>query len=80
MGIQSNDEHSVYEQFLDNIETDGERHQVKLPFKQTHPIIPDNYQNSVVRLGSLVKQLRGEPELFREYDNILNLKSKRKPV
>ena len=69
MGMQPNDEHSVHEQFLDNIETDGERYQVKLPFKQTRPIIPDNYQNSVVRLGSLVKRLRGGPELLRAKEN-----------
>ena len=62
-----NDEHSVHEQFLDNIETDGERYQVKLPFKQTHPIIPDNYQISVVNLSSLESM-------------ITFLKSKGKPV
>ena len=49
-GIDPNDENSVHESFLPNIEFDGTRYEVKLPIKEVHPVLPDNFQNSIARL------------------------------
>ena len=56
-GIKSN-EPAVYDQFLNDITFDGDRYQVKLPFKENHPPLPDNYQLSKTRLESLVRRLK----------------------
>ena len=48
------DEGSVYEQFLENICMKDGRYQVQLPWKETHPLLPDNYNICVNRLQSLL--------------------------
>ena len=42
IGIQE-EETSVYDEFIDNIKFEDGRYKVKLPFKESHPVIPDNY-------------------------------------
>ena len=69
LGINS-EETSVHDRFVEDIEFNGTRYVVKLPFKDDAPI-PDNYQNSLNRLKGLIKRLKGDPELFREYDDII---------
>ena len=65
-----NSEHtSVHDRFVEDIEFDSTRYVVKLPFKDDAPFLPDNYQNSLNRLKGLIKRLKGDPELFREYDD-----------
>ena len=71
MGIHPNDENSVHESFLANIKFDGTRYEVKLPFKEVHPVLPDNFQNSVARLGSLLWRLKQDPEVLQEYNAVL---------
>ena len=44
---------------------------MKLPFKDDAPLLPDNYQNSLNRLKGVIKRLKGDPELFREYDDTI---------
>ena len=58
MGIHRNDENSVHERLLANIKVDGTRYEVKLPFKEVHPVLPDNFRNSVARLGSLLQRIK----------------------
>ena len=70
MGIDPNDENSVHESFLANIEFDGTRYEVKLLFKEVHPVLPDNFQNSVVRLGSLLRRLKQDPGVLQEYNAV----------
>ena len=53
LGIK-HDESTVFEKFIEDIRHDGERYEVKLPFKESHPILPDNYQLSTTRLESLL--------------------------
>ena len=50
---------------------DGERYEVKLPFKESHPLLPDNYQLSKLRLESLVRRLKSKPEVLKHYDSII---------
>ena len=42
MGIKGNEDQFVHEKFFDEIEFVDNRYQVKLPFKDGHPILPDN--------------------------------------
>ena len=69
-GIKPN-ETSVYEHFLDSIRFDGQKYVVKLPFRESAPLLPDNYQLSLKRLNSMLSRLRKQPELLKEYDEIV---------
>ena len=64
------EENSVHESFLANIKFDRTRYEVKLPFKEVHPVLPDNFRNSVARLGSLLRRLKQDPEVLQEYNAV----------
>ena len=70
MGIHPNDENSVHESFLANIKFDRTRYEVKLPFKEVHPVLPDNFRNSLARQGSLLRRLKQDPEVLQEYNAV----------
>ncbi|XP_028398884.1 uncharacterized protein LOC114522411 [Dendronephthya gigantea] len=72
VGIRYN-EPSIYDKFVEDIRFNGTRYEAKLPFKEHHPTIPDNYMYvvSVKRLRSLVHSLQDQPTLLTEYDNII---------
>ena len=55
IGIK-HDEPTVYEKFIEDIRHNGERYEVKLPFKEDHPLLPDNYHLSKMRLESLLRR------------------------
>ena len=65
------DEGSVYEQFLENICMKDGRYQVQLPGKETHPLLPDNYNICVNRLQSLLHRLRKDDNLLHKNDQII---------
>ena len=44
---------------------------MKLPFKEHHDILPDNYENAVLRLKSNLKRLNNQPEVLQKYDSII---------
>lgn len=67
LGIQP-DEKTVYDNTISSIRFEGGRYEVSLPLKQFHPPLPDNYALSQRRLGSLLKRLRPNPALLRDYD------------
>ena len=69
LGINEKDK--VHEEFLDSINFTGNRYSVKLPWKEGHDKLPDNYANSLGRMKSQLKRLRKEPELLKEYDAII---------
>ena len=66
------DHETVHEAFLKNISFEKGRYTVQLPFRNHHDLIPDNYELSLARLNSLVKRLRKEPSLLRDYNQIIN--------
>ena len=66
LGIR-HDEPSVYEKFIDDITHNGERYEVKLPFKKSHPILPGNYQLSETRLESLLRRLKSKQKVLKHY-------------
>ena len=53
IGIQDKD--TTHEGFWKNLEFKDERYSVKLPFKEHHDLLPDNYENAVLRLKSNFK-------------------------
>ena len=70
LGIK-HDEPTVYEKFTEDITHNGERYEVKLPFKESHPILPDNYQLSKTRLESLLQWLKSKQEVLKHYDEVI---------
>ena len=47
------------------------RYQVQLPWKETRPLLPDNYNICVNRLQSLLHYLRKDDKLLHNYDQII---------
>ena len=57
--------------FIEEINFNGKHYEVKLPFQEEHPLLPDNHTGSVKRLSSLISRLKTNPKLLLEYDNII---------
>ena len=55
--------------FNDELKFNEARYCVKLPFREHHEILPDNFQNSKTRLVQLLNKLN--PELLANYDEII---------
>ena len=53
LGVFPNDK-SVYEKFTQSIKLKDKRYKVELPWKESHPVLPDNYQLSEKRLKHLL--------------------------
>ena len=70
MGIRER-EASVYDKFSSDIRFTGERYQVKLPFKDNHPMIQDNYSAASRRLTTTIKKLKDQPEILKQYDQVV---------
>ena len=75
-GIESKEADNLLDESAKKIKFNGERYETPLPWKQSHDTLPDNYVNSKNRLLSLMKRLRKNPELFKEYDNIIKEQEK----
>ncbi|KAL5475814.1 hypothetical protein EMCRGX_G025680 [Ephydatia muelleri] len=70
LGIR-NDECSVYDHFMESIRFHGGRYCVRLPWKDPHCMLPENYDLSQKRLYGLLNRLRHNTGLLREYDGII---------
>ena len=55
--------------FNDDLNFNGAQYCVKLPFREHHQILPDNFQNSKTCLVQLLK--KSNPELLANYDKII---------
>ena len=69
-GITPN-ESSVYDDFQQRIHYDGQRYEVSLPWKEPHPMVPDNYSLSKSRLVSLLSTLRNDPGVLNDYHAVI---------
>ena len=69
LGIVEKDR--VHGHFLDRISFTGSRYSVKLPWKEDHDSLPDNYMNSQARMKGQLRRLKKEPEMLKEYDRII---------
>ena len=70
LGIQP-EETSVYEEFTNTIAYKDGRYEVRLPWKHSHPLLPDNYKASLQRFHSLYNRLKQTPKILEEYDNVI---------
>ena len=70
IGIREKD--TVLEAFEKNVSFQDGKYSVHLPWKEHHKLLPDNYENSVARLNSQLRQLRRDPEVLREYNLIID--------
>ena len=70
LGISSS-EQSVYSQFINTITFRHGRYEVLLPWKDTHPTLPDNYETSLKRLKNLLNRLKEQPNVLLEYDAVI---------
>ena len=69
VGINEN-EASVYNKFNDKIKFKNGRYEVELPFKENHPILPDNYTICKSHLEKMRNKLNEDEELKRNYDDV----------
>ena len=68
---------SVSEKFLDNISFHDNRYEVRLPFKEDHPVTEENYELCKKRLPQLMKQLDNNQNLKKNIMTLLNRKKYR---
>ena len=66
----SPEEKSVYERFNEDITFKDGRYEVKLPWKEYHTTLPDNYTLCQRRLKSLTQRLQSE-EITQEHDAVI---------
>ena len=66
---------TVHDKFLDTIRWCVGRYEVSLSWKEQHALLPDSYALAVSRLASVLKRLRGNPDLFAEYSHIIDEQS-----
>ena len=57
--------------FNKQVRFNGQRYEVPLPWRDNHPAISSDYELCVNRLKSLQRKLLKEPELIREYNQII---------
>ena len=76
IGISRN-ELSLYETFQDEIEFIDGRYQVGLPWKQDHPVLPDNYDLCKRRLQSTINKLKTNTPLMEDYKKIIKEQEER---
>ena len=69
IGIREKDD--VHVHTIDNIQFNGERYSVGLPWKVGHGPVPSNYGNALGRLKGQLKSLSKSPSILSEYDKII---------
>lgn len=65
------DESSVHDKFEETVKFTGERYEVDLLWKESHPMLPDNFDLSAARLHHLVRKLQTDKDLLREYNELI---------
>ena len=62
---------SLYEEVKNSITFENNRYKVGLPWKSSHPLLPDNYNLCKKRLDNLLQRLQQEPEKLKQYDSVM---------
>ena len=62
---------AIEDEFGAEVKFENGRYEVKLPFKDEHAILPDNFALSKTRLPNLVKKLKSNPLLVAEYQKVI---------
>ena len=71
LGVTEKDS-PVAEKFSQQITFNGERYSVALPWKEDHPPLPDHLELCRKRLKGLLKRLRQNPPLLKDYNSVIN--------
>ena len=74
MGIPgiSPDEKGICYNFSDcTYKNSDKSYGTKLPFKETHPILSDDFNLSPKKLKNLYSKLKNDPKLLKHYNEIL---------
>ena len=64
-------EKTVYDRFEDTIQFVEGRHEVKMPWKEPHPLLPDNYGLARNRFNQLLLKLCKDRQLLLEFDELI---------
>ena len=70
LGIKEK-EPTLYDNFMKHVVFRSGRYRVSLPWKEFHDPLPDNFALSVKRLHGLLRKLRQDPDILREYDRTI---------
>ena len=62
---------SLYDELCDTIEFREGRYEVQLPWKTPRRDLPNNYELSLGRLKGLLRRLKHDPDLLREYESVI---------
>ena len=62
---------AIEDDFESGIKFENWRYEVKMPFKDEHAILPDNYALSKTRLTNLMRKLKSNPSLAAEYQQVI---------
>ena len=76
LGIK-NKEESLYDKFVSSITFCEGRYEVQLPWKDVHPPLPSNYQLCLSRLTGLIRRLKRDSTLLRDYNAVIRDQLKR---
>ena len=71
IGIVDKESDSVHEEFKRSLTFENGRYTAKLPFKEQHSILPDNFKLSATRLNNQLKRLKQLPPILKEYNKII---------
>ena len=71
IGIVDKESDSVHEEFKRSLTFENGRYTAKLPFKEQHSILPDNFKLSATRLNNQLKRLKQLPHILKEYSKII---------
>jgi len=71
LGIIDKDGDKKPDTFLEQLQFNCNCYEVALPWKESHPDIPDHFVLSINRLRYLQHKLLKSPQLLREYDSII---------
>ena len=65
------DNATLYDKFVSEVEFVEGRYQVRLPFKEDHDLLPDNFSLCKSRLVSLLRHLSVKPDVSRQYNDVI---------
>jgi len=61
----------AYGNFMNDVQLKNGRYEVSLPWREYHESLPDNYDLSLRRLQGLLRRLRQDPAILKEYNAII---------
>ena len=74
------DNATLYDKFVNEVEFVEGRYQVRLPFKEDHDLLPDNFALCKSRLVSLLRRLSVKPDVSRQYNDVIREQLKKEII